>query len=114
MVPVLKADCELRGRHLNLKTAESLEILKPYGMGNKQPLFYISDLLVQQVQRIGTNGQHLKLKLNKNGVMIDAVAFGFGENNGISYGSKISVMCHLEINAFRNIKEAQLRITDIK
>ena len=114
MVPVVRADCELRSRHLNFRIANELTRLQPYGTANPQPVFYIKDMTVHKVYTIGANHQHLKLKLSKNGVMIDAIAFGFGTDNHITYNSVISVMCNLEINEFRGNKELQLRIIDIK
>lgn len=114
LVPVLNADLELRGRHLNLDTARELLCLCPFGAGNDEPAFVIKNMTVQRVNTMGNNGQHLRLQLLKDGCLIDAVAFGFGGKTDISYGSTVTVMAHLEINSFRGVDSAQLRIMDIR
>ncbi|MBQ2897809.1 MAG: single-stranded-DNA-specific exonuclease RecJ [Clostridia bacterium] len=107
------ADLELRERHLNIDVAKELSVLQPFGTNNNQPVFYIEKLLVLKVNRIGSAKQHLRLTLKKGNVIIDAIAFGFGEYN-VSFNDTINVMCNLDINTFRNIKTVQLKILDIK
>lgn len=113
-VATINADCELRGRHLNLQCAEELSILQPFGTGNLQPQFYIENMTVQKAYCIGNEKQHLKLTLCKDGVTVDAIAFGFGNNNKITFNDTVSVICQLDINDFRNVRSVQLRILDIK
>lgn len=107
------ADLELRERHLTIDVARSLNILEPFGTDNKQPVFYIEDLNVLKVSRVGTNKQHLRLSLKKGNAVIDAVAFGFGDYN-IAFNDTINVMCNLDINSFRDMENVQLKIIDIK
>ncbi|MBR4029854.1 MAG: single-stranded-DNA-specific exonuclease RecJ [Clostridia bacterium] len=114
LIPVLEADCELRGRHLNLTSVDMLEVLKPFGAGNKQPVFVIRNMTVQKISKIGNDGQHAKFKLEKDGCVIDAIAFGFGNKIDFSFGSVVSVMANLEMNMFRGEKNAQLKIIDIR
>ena len=113
-VSTVTADCELRGRHLNLQCAEELSILQPFGTGNLQPQFYIKNMTVQKAYCIGNEKQHLKLTLCKDGVTVDAIAFGFGNDNNIAFNDTVSVICQLDINDYRNVKSVQLRILDIK
>lgn len=114
MIPTLVADCELKGRHLNMNVASELNKLQPYGTGNKQPVFYIKNMTVFKVMKIGNNKQHLKLSLSKEGVMVDAVAFGMADKTNITFNSNISVMCNLDINEYRQTRNLQLKIIDIK
>ena len=96
-----------------IDVAKELSVLQPFGTNNNQPVFYIEKLLVLKVNRIGSAKQHLRLTLKKGNVIIDAIAFGFGEYN-VSFNDTINVMCNLDINTFRNIKTVQLKILDIK
>ncbi len=114
LVPVLEADCELRGRHLNCNSVNMLDMLKPFGAGNKQPVFVIHNMNVQRSSQIGNDGQHIKMLLEKDGCTIDAIAFGFGKKKEIKYGDTVSVMANLEINSFRGVENAQLKIIDIR
>ena len=113
-VSTIVADCELRGRHLNIQSAEQLAILQPFGTGNLQPQFYVKNMIVQKAYCIGSEKQHLKLSLCKDGVTVDAIAFGFGNRSNIAFNDTVSVICQLDINEFRNTRSVQLRIIDIK
>lgn len=109
----LLADCELKGRHLNLQTVEELSLLEPFGTQNNQPLFFIRNLRVLSLYCIGNNKQHLKFTLLKDDVTIEAVAFNYEVGN-IKPNQIISIMCYLEINDYKNNYSPQLRIVDIK
>ncbi len=113
-ISTIVADCEMRGRHLNMSVAEELQLMQPFGTGNLQPIFYIKNMTVQRVVPIGNKKQHLKLQLLKDGVSVGAVAFGFGTNNKIAFNDTISVMACLDINEYRGLKNVQLRVIDIK
>ncbi len=113
-VSTIVADCEMRGRHLNMAIAEELQLMQPFGTGNSQPVFFINNMTVQRVLQIGSEKQHLKLQLLKDGVSVGAVAFGFGTDNKIAFNDVISVMACLDINEFRGVRSVQLRIIDIK
>lgn len=114
LLPVLKADLELRGRHLNIDAARELLTLCPFGSGNEEPSFVIKNMTVQKISTMGINGQHLRLRLSKDNCEINGVAFGFADKTDITFGSTVTVMAHLEVNSFKGLENAQLRIIDIR
>ncbi len=114
LAPVIEADLELRGRHLNLETANALLSLEPFGAGNKPPVFTINNMTVNRVSALGANGQHLKMQLIKDGFAIDAIAFSFADKVHLTYGSEVTVMANLDINSFRGTDSVQLKIIDMK
>ena len=113
-VSTIVADCEMRGRHINMAVAEELQLMQPFGTGNSQPVFFINNMTVQRVMKIGSEKQHLKLQLLKDGISVGAVAFGFGTDSRIAFNDVISVMACLDINEYRGTRSVQLRIIDIK
>ncbi len=110
---VICADCELKGRHLNLETVKELSLLEPFGTQNNRPLFFIRNLKILSLYCVGNNKQHLKFTLLKDNVTIEGVAFNY-EVGDIKPNQIISVMCYLEINDYKNNYSPQLRIIDIK
>lgn len=55
---------------------EELKRLEPYGVGNEEPIFLLSEAFVLGVQHMGEMENHLKLELRgDNGVIFKAVAF---------------------------------------
>ncbi|MBO5453800.1 MAG: single-stranded-DNA-specific exonuclease RecJ [Clostridia bacterium] len=110
---IICADCELKGRHLNIETIKELSLLEPYGTQNNKPLFFIRNMKILSVYCIGNNKQHLKFTFIKDGITIDGVAFNY-EVGTLMPNSVVSVMCYLEINDYKNNYAPQLRIIDIK
>ena len=113
-VPVIYVDTEMPIEYLNINTAEKLEILQPYGMGNQSPVFYTGELSIASVKLL-SEGKHLRLTLVKNNMFIDAIGFGMGERaKGLKQGDKIDVVYNLDVNVFRGEKHAQMHLKDFR
>jgi single-stranded-DNA-specific exonuclease len=55
-----------------------IQQLAPFGMGNPVPIFISRRVRVDQQRLVGSQGEHLKLKLKENGVLWDAIGFNCG------------------------------------
>jgi len=113
-IPVIYVDTEMPIEYLNMNTAEKLEILQPYGMGNQSPVFYTGGLTVASVKAL-SDGKHLRMTLVKNNLFIDAIGFGMGERaDSLRQGDKVDVVYNLDVNVFRGEKHAQLHMKDLR
>lgn len=65
-------------KDITLETIKELEKLAPYGMNNPKPRFLVEDYKVTQSRAMGTDNQHLKLKIEQEAKTIDAIYFGHG------------------------------------
>ena len=63
---------------LPLDTYRLIRTLEPFGEGNPTPVFLSRGVQVANVRTMGSDGQHLRLKLKDKGVTWDAVAFNQG------------------------------------
>ena len=63
---------------LPLDTYRLIRTLEPFGEGNPTPVFLSCGVQVVNVRTMGSDGQHLRLKLKDKGVTWDAVAFNQG------------------------------------
>jgi single-stranded-DNA-specific exonuclease len=61
LVPVLEIDCPLPYALATKKTAQALETFAPFGKGNPEPLFLLTNYLLADIQLIGKDGRHLNL-----------------------------------------------------
>ncbi|MDE2860622.1 MAG: single-stranded-DNA-specific exonuclease RecJ [Chloroflexota bacterium] len=77
--PSIRIDAHVRLSTLNAGTLRFLEELAPFGEGNPAPVFITRGASVLDASRIGTNGQHLRLRLRHDGAVWSAIAFGMGE-----------------------------------
>ncbi len=111
--PVVQIDCEIEPAFINIEDVEGLSALEPFGMKNPQPVFMMTDMLVEDITPISSD-RHVRLGLRKDGVPYTAMLFGTGAGGcGFAQGNYIDVAFHLEINEFRGRRTVQLNVRDI-
>ncbi len=112
--PSLTADLDIPSRLISLKLLETVTLLEPFGMGNKQPLFETDGLMVVEHKPVGADGKHLKMKLkSESGQLIDAVAFhAAGRENELP--EFIDVIYSIEKNTWHGSDSVQVRIEDMR
>ena len=74
-------------RALRAAEIRGLGLLAPHGIGNPRPAFLGRGITVLESQAVGSDGQHLRLKLRDGPVVWPAIAFGMGEASVESQGS---------------------------
>ncbi len=115
MVPVVKIDCMLGGRNLNMATAKVLAALEPYGMGNEKPVFGIKSATVGAVSTVGAEGRHIRMQIEKDGTAAGCIGFGMGEYARLlSPGDRVHLAFRLDINNYQGTETVQLVLSDIK
>ncbi|MBI4041929.1 MAG: single-stranded-DNA-specific exonuclease RecJ [Deltaproteobacteria bacterium] len=115
---VLMIDLSLPLSRLSHALVEELELLKPFGAGNAEPLFAAQRLKVLSSKIVGRG--HLKLRLkgeegdsSAGKAAAEGIAFGMGEQ--ISHlGRELDVAYVPEINRWRGKTAIQLNIKDMK
>ena len=78
LVPVIKIDCELMLKEINIDSIKSLQLLEPFGEANQEPLFFIKNLKINSIRAL-SEGKHLKVGLREDKYIIDAIGFNMGE-----------------------------------
>jgi single-stranded-DNA-specific exonuclease len=128
--PCLSVECELPTELLSLATCEVLEKFAPFGNGNPEPVFALSDLQVVSAQQIGKDGRHLKLSLQIAGAedgkvplsqrrwsspgYITALAWGMGQRaQEFSAGQVLSFAAQVNKNVWKGKESLQLVVKDI-
>ncbi len=101
-------DGGLTGQDFNLQFARALQQAGPWGQGFPEPLFDDEFRIVSQ--RI-VGEKHLKLVLEKDQQMIDAIYFFVPESLSLQQDDKVHLVYKLDINEFRNEQNLQLIIS---
>lgn len=115
MIPTVKLDSLLGGQNLNIATAKMVSMLEPYGMGNEKPVFAVKDAVVLNASTVGADNKHLRMRIEKDGVQVNCIGFGFGEFEKIvESGSRVHVAFRLDINTYQGNESVQLVLCDIK
>ncbi len=111
LVPKIKIEHELNIEEVNEELIEKIKKFEPFGMNNPQPIFQSKDVVVKDVMTMGSDGQHIKFRLNG----FWAVAFWKAkEYEGVKAGDKIDIAYTVEINEFNGRREVQLKVVDLK
>jgi single-stranded-DNA-specific exonuclease len=111
---VIDIDAEIKKDDLNINTIKDTILMKPYGQGNKEPVFIYKGLKVQAISTI-KDGKHLKLTLRDINSLLIGIAFSSGDRRDeIVIGDKIDIVGNININTFTNPKTIQFIIKDFK
>ncbi len=111
--PVLNIDMEISAKELTPQIIKELEKLEPFGEANETPLFLLRNVKIESIRTV-TDGKHLKLRIQDENALIDAIGFNLGDLAGFyKLGDKVDVVGNLEINAFNGFENMQINIKDI-
>jgi single-stranded-DNA-specific exonuclease len=115
MTPEIKIDLELNFNLINQDLVRTILKFEPHGLGNPRPTFATKNVTVLGARAVGNENRHLKLILEKDKKIFDAIAFGFGKYLArVSSDNLVDVAYNLEENSWNGKKNLQLKIKDIK
>lgn len=115
MIPVVKIDCPISVKSISLQSAKIIERLEPFGIGNEKPSFSISAVKISAISCIGNENQHLRMKIEKDGISVNCIGFGMGNYiSHINQGMVADIAFTIETNNYMNKETVQLVLKDIK
>ncbi|MGI6738646.1 MAG: single-stranded-DNA-specific exonuclease RecJ [Christensenellales bacterium] len=112
IIPQAYYDFELDLNHANLEMVESLYRLAPFGIGNPEPQFLSRDVNALYPRAVGTDGKHLKLVLQQDSSMVDAIAFNKGDKINSLRGN-MDALYTLDINKYMGKTTVQCKVKHI-
>lgn len=102
--PCISIDFELEPYQISCEILEDLEILKPYGNGNPEPVFGIFGATLVKIIPIG-KGKHLKLLFEKDGFEFSVLYFNKIPSDFIfSEKEKLDIAITLHENEYMGVK----------
>lgn len=119
LIPTLFADAEASLDIVDLKLADNLAQLSPYGVGNPEPLLVARRLQVMQSpRRVGQN--HLKMKVRScggDGQVVETIGFNLGSYVDILNQAPsrwVDLVFVPERNVWNGREMLQLRVKDLR
>jgi single-stranded-DNA-specific exonuclease len=113
--PRLKMDCEVTGEDITADLIEQLQQLEPFGIGNPQPLFCLRGATVVDKFCMGSEKQHLKLKVKSAGNVFECVWWRRADRaSSLATGQPIDICFSPEFNDWGGVRNIQLKVKDIK
>ena len=93
---------------------QSLDLLEPYGAGNRRPVFALCGVTLDTVQSVGQN-RHLKLQFTKGQFRFHAIYFSMTEAElGAAVGARVDIAFYAQMNDFRGSSSVQLQLIDLR
>jgi len=115
LIPTVKVEANLPIELLNFDFINKLTKLKPFGYGNKRPIFLLENYKILQLRVIGKEKTHLKLQVSKVEKKIDVIGFNQADKIAqLSTGTHIDMVGYLDINIWNGNKTIQFNLKDLK
>lgn len=114
LIRKLKIDLELPVEMVSLKLFKAIQKLSPFGYGNPEPIFLSKNLMIENLRRVGKEGNHLKIVLGNEKVKISGILFGYLEEMNLSVGKNVDVVYSLSLNEWNGSESVEFKIKDIK
>ena len=109
--PKIDIDAEVALKDLAGSAYRTLQQLAPFGQANPQPIFITRNVKVAGWHTMGNDGGHLRLKLEQDGMVWDAVAFGFGANQ-TEMSAPLDIVYNLELDQWNGKSTLRLNLLD--
>ncbi len=99
---------------IDSELTEFLHHLSPFGAGNREPIFGLRNFIIEDVQTMGKEQNHLRL-IGKCGEKdLEFVAFfADGLRNQLNIGETVDVLFTISENVWKGEKRMQLRVKDV-
>ena len=117
--PYKKIDMEIQAQDVDWDLYDSFYKLAPFGMKNSVPIFLVRKLRIIDIQLLGADKKHIKLKVTSEAqigtpLMINAIGFNFAYIiDELHRNDIIDLVFRLEVNEWNGNRELQLNIVDI-
>lgn len=112
--PLTRVDFSCTPAELTLEAVEELQTLAPYGVGHPKPVIALEKVSLVDVKQVGADDQHLKCRVESDGVALDGIGFGWGEAvRKISRRAKVDLIGEPTINEWNGTKKPQLLLKDL-
>lgn len=116
----LSCDAKMKLGAVKIKNFEFIKSLKPFGEGNKSPLFLFENLRIIDKRTIGKDQSHLKIWVDdpKTSAVERMVVEGIGwgknkETTNLKIGDMVSVVASLNLNEYMGKRQVELMVKEI-
>lgn len=108
------ADVPVMPYELTINNVQALDILEPFGEGNKEPLFFIENANIINMYPL-SEGLHTKMKIRFGNITADALMFRHNMNTlPVRKGDNCDIIAKLGINEYNEQISVSIYIEDIK
>lgn len=114
---VVKEDlCVNKINELDEQFCKELEMLEPFGEGNREPVFMLQGVIILSKAKMGVAENHLRLSVRgEDGKTLKLIAFYAREEwFDLEEGERANIKINLEMNEWNGVKSVQGRILGVE
>lgn len=110
-----KEDVQASIHEIDETLVEQISQLEPFGSGNPQPVLSSSQLVVKSIRKMGTESQHVKLRLeDESQRMIEMLAFSAPDHFFVEPGTRVNVWYIVDINEWQGRRTVEGRLLHLE
>ncbi len=110
----ITADKLLRAKDFDIKMAESLKLLEPFGEGNKAPVFAVIGAEVRKIIPL-SQGKHSKIEFIYDGVCQSALIFSKSPQElPFNTNDKIDMLVNMEVTQYNGHDRLSIKVVDFR
>ena len=114
LLPTLNIDCEIPLSSINMKLAEIIDSMQPFGAGNPSPVFCSREITVKS-HPVVLGKNTLKFWVTDGNSSISVVGFGMADLKGmVKIGRKVDLAYEIAIDDWNKAPTPQLILKDMK
>jgi len=111
----IEVECRIKNiHHISLETLDTIDLFRPFGIGNRKPLFLLEDETINDISPLGKDGKHLQLRLQSI-PHVKCIMWNPSEElrNHLQNGNIVSLIVELDRNEWNGKQSVSILIKDI-
>jgi single-stranded-DNA-specific exonuclease len=111
---VLDIECTLDvTRDMTIANLDTIDRFRPFGIGNRKPLFLLENVTIASTRPLGTEGKHLAITLAENPTLKILLWNATDRLAHFAVGNVVSLVVDLDRNEWKNTVSVQVVVRDI-
>ncbi len=111
---VIELDAEVKLSQMNIEEISSLDALRPFGQGNKVPLFVARNVLMNNRGRVGKEGEHLRFNVTDGINTVACIMFRVPDvEKLVDYSGVVDIVFEAVAETWMGKTKPKLMVKDI-
>lgn len=111
--PPIEVDAEVRLSDVTFGLIDEWDRLRPFGMGNREPVLRADRLRVNRIRPFGPDGRHMNFEVESNGCRFEVSAFNRSAAR-VSPGALVDLLFTPQLSLFRGNRSIRLLMRDLR
>ncbi len=117
-------DGQVETKEIGFDLIADIEKLKPFGMGNAEPIILVKNLVINEKRFLGSEKKHVKFLLslaeknssdNESMRVFEAISFNGGEKfASLKENDQIDILCNIQKDDWNGNSRIQLNVVDMR